>query len=174
VPLIFHAAGQTHGIKSNSLVESVDIYPTLAALVCVCQCLASLLGPFQLQLKLLSHTGSIDSLIFSPRTSHNSEFAAGGLGRTTRRRRRIAAAALQGPDDRAEPGGVLGVPTLRACRRGLDAGARALHAAGEPNGCLNDVPCPPCTSHSASIRRPLGSTPQSCVNTPRSNFTVMG
>jgi hypothetical protein len=31
----------------------VDIYPTLAALVCVCQCLASLLGPFQL--KLLSH-----------------------------------------------------------------------------------------------------------------------
>jgi|EP01047_Picozoa_sp_COSAG01_P059222 hypothetical protein len=53
VPLIFHAAGQTHGIKSNSLVESVDIYPTLAALVCVCQCLASLLGPFQL--KLLSH-----------------------------------------------------------------------------------------------------------------------
>lgn len=32
VPLIFHAAGQTAGIKSNTLVESVDIYPTLAAL----------------------------------------------------------------------------------------------------------------------------------------------
>jgi arylsulfatase A-like enzyme len=25
VPLIFHAAGQTAGIKSNSLVESVDV-----------------------------------------------------------------------------------------------------------------------------------------------------
>jgi len=32
VPLIFHAAGQTQGVKSNSLVESVHIYPTLAAL----------------------------------------------------------------------------------------------------------------------------------------------
>ena len=29
VPLMFHAAGQTEGVKSNSLVESVDIYPTL-------------------------------------------------------------------------------------------------------------------------------------------------
>ena len=32
VPLLFHAAGQTAGIKANALVESVDIYPTLAAL----------------------------------------------------------------------------------------------------------------------------------------------
>lgn len=32
VPLIFHAVGQTEWIKSNALVESVDIYPTLAAL----------------------------------------------------------------------------------------------------------------------------------------------
>ena len=32
VPLIFHASGQTTGIRSNTLVESVDIYPTLAAL----------------------------------------------------------------------------------------------------------------------------------------------
>ena len=32
VPLIFHAAGQSSGVRSNTLVESVDIYPTLAAL----------------------------------------------------------------------------------------------------------------------------------------------
>jgi hypothetical protein len=35
--------------------------------------------------------------------------------------------------------------------------ASSLQRAGEPNGCLNDVPCPPCTSHGASIRRPLGA-----------------
>jgi hypothetical protein len=28
---------------------------------------------------------------------------------------------------------------------------------GEPNGCLNDAPCPPCTSHGASIRHPFDS-----------------
>jgi len=27
---MFHAAGQTVGVRSNALVESVDIYPTLA------------------------------------------------------------------------------------------------------------------------------------------------
>jgi hypothetical protein len=27
----------------------------------------------------------------------------------------------------------------------------------EPNSCLNDAPCPPCTSHSAPIRQPFGS-----------------
>eukprot|EP00038_Savillea_parva_P009232 m.182153 g.182153 ORF g.182153 m.182153 type:complete len:528 (+) comp15457_c0_seq1:109-1692(+) len=32
VPLIIRAAGQTTAIRSNTLVESVDIYPTLAAL----------------------------------------------------------------------------------------------------------------------------------------------
>jgi hypothetical protein len=30
---------------------------------------------------------------------------------------------------------------------------------GEPSGCLNDAPCPPCTSHGASIRRPFGAGP---------------
>jgi hypothetical protein len=43
--------------------------------------------------------------------------------------------------------------------------ARACHAAvlvtaGRSrltNGCLNDAPCPPCTSHGASIRQPFGA-----------------
>jgi hypothetical protein len=29
-------------------------------------------------------------------------------------------------------------------------------ASGEPSGCLNDAPCPPFTSHGASIRQPFG------------------
>lgn len=32
VPLVFRAAGQTTPVRSNALVESVDIYPTLAQL----------------------------------------------------------------------------------------------------------------------------------------------
>jgi hypothetical protein len=46
---------------------------------------------------------------------------------------------------------------------GDEGGATAHHGGsprkrrGEPNGCLNDAPCPPCTSHGASIRRPFGA-----------------
>jgi hypothetical protein len=28
---------------------------------------------------------------------------------------------------------------------------------GEPNGCLNDAPCSPCTRHGASIKQPFGA-----------------
>jgi hypothetical protein len=34
---------------------------------------------------------------------------------------------------------------------------QALGGAGEPNGCLNDAPCPPSASHGASIRQPFGA-----------------
>jgi hypothetical protein len=46
---------------------------------------------------------------------------------------------------------------LADCRDAVQAHLAAL---GEPNGrtaCPNDAPCPPFTSHGASIRRPFGA-----------------
>jgi hypothetical protein len=37
------------------------------------------------------------------------------------------------------------------------SGGTGVEAEGEPNGCLNDAPCSPCTRHGASIRQPFGA-----------------
>jgi diketogulonate reductase-like aldo/keto reductase len=49
-------------------------------------------------------------------------------------------------------------PALDASPQGLKARLLAHPTVcGEPNGCLNEAPCPPCTSHRASIRQPFGA-----------------
>jgi hypothetical protein len=40
--------------------------------------------------------------------------------------------------------------------RGIARDTRSLARAAHPNGSLNEAPCPPFTSHSASIRQPFG------------------
>lgn len=99
VPLMFHAAGQETGVRSNALVESVDIYPTLAALA----------G--------LSPPPDVDGTDLSP--------------------------LFEDPEQNIS------------------------------TAVFSEYPrCAP--MNAAWTPEPGHATPQSCVNTPRANFTVMG
>jgi hypothetical protein len=80
--------------------------------------------------------------------------AAAAAAARPRRRRRPAPAAM-----------LLLVRRARGCSgtarqsqqpdRGRSTGRQAIRQAAAPNGCLIEAPCPPCTSHGASIRQPF-------------------
>eukprot|EP01047_Picozoa_sp_COSAG01_P043322 COSAG01_NODE_3839_length_5646_cov_8.715934_9_plen_79_part_00 len=61
---------------------------------------------------------------------------------------------------------------MAAAHLGAGPGPERGRADGEPTGCPNDAPCPPRTSHGASLRQPVG--PQASAGPSRTQVSDMG